>query len=196
MFSCKGENTMTAMIILLVVLVLLGLFAISVYNGLVVARQRVQEAWSTVDTQLKRRYDLVPNLIEMVKGYMKHEKETFEKVVQARNSAMSITAPAEKGKAETVLNTALKSVFALAESYPELKANEGFMKLHQTLEDTETKIQAARQFYNSVVLTLNTRVEMFPNNIFANMFHFEKAAFFELDEDEAKEARKAVKVQF
>ena len=187
---------MTAIIILLVILVLLGLFAVSTYNGLVMARQRVKEAWSTVDTQLKRRYDLIPNLIEMVKGYMKHEKDTFEKVVQARNSAMSVTAPAEKGKAETALNTALKSVFALAESYPELKASENFIETQHTLEDTETKIQAARQFYNSVVLTLNTRVEMFPSNIFAKMFHFEKASFFELDEDEAKDVRKAVKVQF
>ena len=184
------------MMIFLIILAVIVLYAIMIYNGLVIARQRVREAWSTVDTQLKRRYDLIPNLVEMIKGYTKHEQSTLEKVVAARTAAMSATSPADKGKAENVLSGALKSIFALSESYPDLKANQNFLEAQHELSDTETKIQSCRQFYNSVVLTLNTRIEMFPSNIFANLFHFQKEAYFELDEDEAKEVRKAQKVQF
>ena len=184
------------MILTLIILAILVLYVISVYNGLVVARQRVKEAWSTIDTQLKRRYDLIPNLLETVKGYMKYEKGTFEAVVQARNSAMKATSTEQKGKAEENLSGALKTLFALSESYPDLKANENFLELQRELTDTEDKIQATRQFYNTVVLTLNSKVEMFPSNIFANMFHFEKAQFFEMSEAEAKAAQKAPTVKF
>ena len=184
------------MIIALIVLAVLALYIISVYNGLVVARQRVKEAWSTIDTQLKRRYDLIPNLLETVKAYAKHEKQTLQAVIEARNSAMKVTTADKKGKAEETLSGALKSVFALGESYPDLKANTNFLELQRELTDTEDKIQATRQFYNTVVLTLNSKIEMFPSNIFANMFHFQKAQFFEMDIEELKAAKKAPKVKF
>lgn len=184
------------MLISLIILAVLVLYVISVYNGLVVARQRVKEAWSTIDTQLKRRYDLIPNLLETVKGYAKHEKQTLQAVIEARNSAMRATTAEQKGKAEETLSGTLKSLFALGESYPDLKANTNFLELQRELTDTEDKIQATRQFYNTVVLTLNTKIEMFPSNIFANLFHFEKAQFFEMDEAEAKAAKKAPTVKF
>ena len=184
------------MIWTLVILVVLALYIISVYNGLIVARQRVKEAWSTIDTQLKRRYDLIPNLLETVKGYAKHEKNTLKAVIEARNSAMKASSTAQKGKAEEALSGTLKSIFALGESYPDLKANTNFLELQRDLKDTEDKIQATRQFYNTVVLTLNTKIEMFPSNIFANLFHFQKAQFFEMEPEEAKEAKKAPKVKF
>ena len=171
------------MIWTLVILAVLVLYIVAVYNGLVVARQRVKEAWSTIDTQLKRRYDLIPNLLETVKGYAKHEKQTLQAVIEARNAAMKVTGADKKGKAEEALSGTLKSIFALSESYPDLKANTNFLELQRELTDTEDKIQATRQFYNTVVLTLNTKIEMFPSNIFANLFHFEKAQFFEMDED-------------
>ena len=180
----------------LIILAVLVLYVIAVYNGLVVARQRVKEAWSTIDTQLKRRYDLIPNLLETVKGYMKYEKGTFEAVVEARNAAMKVTSADKKGKVEENLSGALKTLFALSESYPDLKANENFLELQRDIKDTEDKIQATRQFYNTVVLTLNTKIEMFPSNIFANLFHFQKAQFFEMDEAEAKAAKKAPTVKF
>ena len=184
------------MLVLWIIAVAIILYIISVYNGLVVARQRVKEAWSTIDTQLKRRYDLVPNLLEIVKGYMKHEKQTLLAVVEARNSAMKATSTTQKGKAEEALSGTLKTLFALGESYPDLKANTNFVELQRELTDTEDKIQATRQFYNTVVLTLNTKIEMFPSNIFANLFHFQKAQFFEMDVAEAKEAKKAPKIKF
>ena len=184
------------MLITLIILVVFVLYVIAVYNGLVVARQRVKEAWSTIDTQLKRRYDLIPNLLETVKGYAKHEKATLQAVIEARNSAMKVTGAAQKGKAEETLSGTLKSIFALGESYPELKANTNFLELQRELTDTEDKIQATRQFYNTVVLTLNTKIEMFPSNIFANLFHFQKAQFFEMEPEEAKAAKKAPTVKF
>jgi len=184
------------MIIALVVLAVLVIYVIAVYNGLVVARQRVKEAWSTIDTQLKRRYDLIPNLLEVVKGYAKHEKDTLQAVIEARNSAMKATTTEQKGKAEETLSGTLKSIFALGESYPDLKANTNFLELQRELTDTEDKIQATRQFYNTVVLTLNSKVEMFPSNIFAKMFRFEKEQFFEMDAAEAKAAQKAPTVKF
>ena len=184
------------MIWTLVILAVLVLYIISVYNGLVVARQRVKEAWSTIDTQLKRRYDLIPNLLETVKAYAKYEKKTLQAVIEARNSAMKATGTAQKGKAEEALSGTLKSLFALSESYPDLKANTNFLELQRELTDTEDKIQATRQFYNTVVLTLNTKIEMFPSNIFANLFGFQKGTFFEMDVEEAKVAQKAPKVKF
>ena len=168
----------------------LAVGSILIYNGLMASAQRVQEAWSTINTQLKRRYDLVPNLIETVKGASKHESETLEKVTEARRLAMSATDPAAKAKAENVLTGALKTIFALSENYPNLKANENFLSAQHTLEDTETKIQAARQFYNTVVATFNTRIKTFPGNIIANMFHIEEAPYFELDSAEVQQAPK------
>ncbi|MBP5343530.1 MAG: LemA family protein [Alphaproteobacteria bacterium] len=184
------------MLIALIILAVLALYGVSVYNGLVKNRQQVKEAWSTIDTQLKRRYDLIPNLVETVKGYASHESGTLEKVIQARATAMSQTGAKDKGKAEEGLTGALKSIFALGESYPELKANTNFLSLQQELSDTETKIQASRQFYNTVVMGLNSKIEMFPSNIFAKLFHFEKADFFELSGEEAKAAQQAPQVKF
>ena len=184
------------MIWFIVVLIALILYAISVYNALIVARQRVKEAWSTIDTQLKRRYDLIPNLLETVKGYAKYEKGTFQAIVEARNAAMKATTTAQKGKAEESLSGALKTLFALSENYPDLKANTNFLELQRDLKDTEDKIQATRQFYNTVVLTLNTKIEMFPSNIFANLFRFQRAQFFEMEEAEAKAAQKAPTIKF
>ena len=184
------------MLIALIILAVLVVYAILTYNGLVKNRQQVKEAWSTIDTQLKRRYDLIPNLVETVKGYAAHESGTLEKVIQARAEAMSQTGVKAKGKAEEGLTGALKSIFALGENYPDLKANANFLSLQQELSDTETKIQASRQFYNTVVMTLNTKVEMFPSNIFARMFHFEKADFFEMSAEEAQKAQQAPQVKF
>ncbi len=182
--------------ITLIILAVVVIYAIAVYNGLVRNRQQVKEAWSTIDTQLKRRYDLIPNLVESVKGYAAHESGTLEKVIQARQSAMTLTGAKNKGEAEKTLSAALKSVFALSESYPDLKANTNFLALQQELADTETKIQASRQFYNTVVMSLNSKVEMFPSNLFAKMFHFEKADFFEMSAEEAQAAQKAPQVKF
>jgi LemA protein len=184
------------MFIFLIVIAVVVLYIISIYNSLVRCRQQVQEAWSTIDTQLKRRYDLIPNLIETVKGYASHETATLENVIKARNSAIGADGVQGKANAENGLTYALKSIFALSESYPDLKANENFKSLQDELADTETKIQASRQFYNTVVLTLNTKVEMFPSNLIATRFNFKKAEFFKMDEDEAKLAQKAPKVKF
>ena len=184
------------MIWTLVILAVLVLYVIAVYNGLVVARQRVKEAWSTIDTQLKRRYDLIPNLLETVKGYAKHEKATLQAVIEARNAAMKVTGADKKGKAEETLSGTLKSIFALGESYPDLKANTNFLELQRDLRDTEDKIQAARRFYNGNVLSLNTKIEQFPSNIIASMFSFEKQDFFELDAAEKAAAYNPVKVEF
>ena len=184
-------------IVLLVVIVILAVYVIAVYNGLIVGRNRVKEAFSDVNIQLKRRYDLIPNLVETVKGYASHESQTLEKVIQARNMAMATKGDLkEQAKAENILSGTLKSLFAVSENYPELKANENFLKLQFELTDTEDKIKAARRFYNTNVLALNNKIEMFPSNIVAQMFQFAKQEFFELDEDEAKEAKKAVQVKF
>ena len=180
---------MTTVLIILGILVLYVVFS---YNGLVARRNQAREAWSTIDTQLKRRYDLIPNLIESVKGAAKHEKETLDAVVSARKAAMSATGAGDKGAVENALTGALKSVFALAESYPNLKANENFLELQRELSDTETKIQATRQFYNTVVMGLNTAVEQFPTNLIARMFGIKQEKLFEIDESE----RTAPKVKF
>lgn len=168
------------------------LYFIAVYNGLVARRNQVREAWATIDTQLKRRYDLIPNLMETVKGAAKHEKETLDAVISARNSAMSAHGADARGAAEKALSGALKNIFALAESYPNLKANENFLELQRELGDTETKIQAARQFYNTVVMGLNNAVEQFPSNIVARMFGITGEKLFEADDSE----RKAPSVKF
>ena len=168
------------------------LYFIAVYNGLIARRNQVREAWATIDTQLKRRYDLIPNLMETVKGAAKHEKETLDAVISARNSAMAAHGADARGAAEKTLSGALKNIFALAESYPNLKANENFLELQRELGDTETKIQAARQFYNTVVMGLNNAVEQFPSNIVARMFGIGREKLFEADSTE----RKAPSVKF
>ena len=185
-------------LVLLFVIIILAAYVIAVYNGLIVNKNRVKEAFSDVQIQLKRRYDLIPNLVETVKGYATHESQTLEKVIQARNMAMTAQKGdlKEQAKAENILSGTLKSLFAVSENYPELKANENFLKLQFELTDTEDKIKAARRFYNTNVLALNNRIEMFPSNIIASMFHFEKQEFFELDEEEAEAAKKAVQVKF
>ncbi len=167
------------------------LYFIAVYNGLVSRQNQVKEAWATIDTQLKRRYDLIPNLIETVRGAAKHERETLESVVAARDAAMKANGPA-KADAENRLTETLKSIFALSENYPTLRANENFLELQRELTDTETKIQAARQFYNTVVMGLNTQIEQFPSNIVARMFNITQAKMFEIDEKE----KVAPKVKF
>jgi LemA protein len=177
---------------LLIVLGVLVLYVVFVYNGLIARRNQSREAWATIDTQLKRRYDLIPNLLESVKGAAKHEKETLNAVITARNAAMSATGAADKSVAENALSGALKNIFALAESYPNLKANENFLELQRELTDTENKIQATRQFYNTVVMGLNTAIEQFPTNIVARMFGILPEKLFEIDDAE----RKAPKVQF
>lgn len=185
-------------IVLLIIIVILAVYVIAVYNGLIVGRNRVKEAFSDVNIQLKRRYDLIPNLVETVKGYAAHESQTLEKVIQARNMAIAAQKGdlKEQAKAENILSGTLKSLFAVSENYPELKANENFLKLQFELTDTEDKIKAARRFYNTNVLALNNKIEMFPSNIIASMFQFTKQEFFELDEDEAQAAKKAVQVKF
>ena len=181
-------------IIVIAVAVILLVYVAASYNGFVTLRNRVKEAWSDIDVQMKRRYDLIPNLVETVKGYAAHESGTFEKVIQARNMAMNGPRdPEALAKNENILSGTLKSLFALQENYPELKANQNFLKLQDELRDTEDKIQSARRFYNGNVLSLNTKVEQFPSNIIANVFNIEKAKFFELDD---AAARQAVQVKF
>jgi len=166
---------------------------VSMYNGLITLKNRVEEAWSDIDVQLKRRYDLIPNLINTVKGYAAHEKEVFEKVTEARTRAMNAGSTQEKADAENMLSGTLKSLFAVSENYPELKANQNFLELQRELTDTEDKIMASRRFYNGNVRDLNIGVETFPKNIIANMFKFSKMEFFQLEEGEAREQ---VKVKF
>src|SRR3989344_3987858 len=177
------------------ILALAVVWLIVEYNGFVRLLLRAKEAWADIDVQLKRRYDLIPNLIETVKGYAKHERETFENVTNARVRAMDAGGVAEKGRAENMLTGALKSLFAVAEAYPDLKANQNFVELQRELTDTENKIQAARRFYNTNVRDLNTAIESFPGNVIANFFRFEPREFFELEgADQA--ARQPVKVSF
>lgn len=187
----------TTFIILAIVAAVILLF-IYFYNRFVTLVQRVKEAWADIDVQLKRRYDLIPNLVETVKGYAAHEAGTLQKVTDARTSAISAEQsgdPAKIAAAENMLAGALKSVFAVAESYPDLKANSNFVELQRELSDTENKIQAARRFYNGVVMELNTAVQSFPSNIVAGIFNFKQSDFFELSETDAA-AKEPVKVQF
>ena len=181
----------------LIVVALIVFYFVSIYNGLVRMRNRVKEAWSDIEVQMKRRYDLIPNLVETVKGYAAHEKGTLDAVISARNSAMQNSgSPQDQAKDERTLAGALKSVFALAESYPYLKANQNFLELQKELTNTEDRIQSSRRFYNSAVMDLNTAIEVFPKNLVAQRFNFTKSEFFELDEAERKEAEKPVKVSF
>jgi LemA protein len=180
--------------IVIAVVVVAALWLMFTYNGLVRRVNRTKESWADIDVQLKRRYDLIPNLVNTVKGYAAHESTAFEKVTQARAQAMQATGAAAKGQAEHGLADALKSVFAIAEAYPDLKANQNFLELQRELSDTENKIQAARRFYNTNVRDLNTAFETFPNNVIVPMFSFEKREFFDLGADEAQ--REPVEVKF
>lgn len=177
-----------------IVLGVIVLWAIISFNGLVLLRNRAKEAWADIDVQLKRRYDLIPNLVETVKGYATHESSAFENVTKARSAAMGAGNIADKGAAENMLAGALKSVFAIAEAYPDLKANQNFLALQSELSDTENKIQAARRFYNGNTRDLNTKIEVFPSNILAGIFNFSKMDFFQLEADSA--AREPVAVKF
>jgi len=178
--------------IVLIIVGLLVVYIIIIFNGLVQLKNRVSEAWSDIDVQLKRRYDLIPNLINTVKGYAAHETGVFEKVTAARSAAMQAGTPAGKAEAENMLSGALKSLFAVSEAYPDLKANQNFLELQRELSDTENKIQAARRFYNGNVLELNNKIDMFPSNIIAGMFAFAKREFFEVADGE----KEPVKVAF
>ena len=169
------------------VIVLLILVAIGIYNSLIRKRNRVDEAWSDIEVQMKRRYDLIPNVIETVKGYAAHERGVFENVTKARSAAMGATTPQEHARAENMLTNTLKSLFAVAEAYPDLKANANFLDLQRELADTENKIQAARRFFNGVVLEFNNGIQVFPTNIFAGMLGFSKREFFDLEEEQAKQ---------
>ena len=173
-----------------IVLALVIVSFVMMYNNLVVARQRVREGASDIDTQLKRRYDLIPNLVETVKGYAKHEKETLERVVEAQGLGD------DKTQAENALSETLKSIFALSENYPQLQANQNFLALQQELTDTENKIQASRRFYNTTVLALNTKIETFPGNIIAKIFHFQTEKFFEMSESEKAAAQNPPQISF
>lgn len=179
--------------IIIGVLVVLILWFVAVYNGLTKLKNRVDEAWSDIDVQLKRRYDLIPNLVNTVKGYAQHERELFEKVTKARSEAMQAENPHDKAAAENMLSDTLKSLFAVAENYPDLKASANFAKLQDELSDTENKIQAARRFYNGLVRDFNTKTQLFPNNLIAGMLGFSDREFFELDNEEE---RKNVEVSF
>ena len=184
---------MTWIYILIAVVVIILVWLIAVYNGLIRLRNRTDEAWSDIDVQLKRRYDLIPNLMETVKGYMKHEEGVLTKVTQARTQAMNAQGVDAKGKAENMLSETLKSLFAVAESYPDLKASQNFLQLQDEISDTENKIQASRRFYNGQVRDFNTKTQVFPNNLIANMLGFKDFEFFAIEDEKEKEN---VKVKF
>src|SRR5580692_1476044 len=179
--------------IILIGLVLIVVFAVAMYNGLVRLKVQCDNAWADIDVQLKRRYDLIPNLVETVKGYAAHEKGTLEAVINARNRAMSATGPADKAEAENMLSGALKSLFALSEAYPQLRAIESFTSLQNSLTQIEDTVQNARRYYNAVVRDLNTKIPQFPTNIFAGMLGFKQREFFEVS---APAEREAPKVSF
>lgn len=175
---------MEILLIILAVVVVIALWGVGVYNGLVKARNAVKDQWSQIDVLLKRRFDLIPNLVETVKGYANHEKDTLDAVVNARAKAISATTPAEEMKANAELSNALSRLVAISEAYPDLKANTNFLDLQNQLKETEDKIAYARQFYNDAVLGYNNKLEVFPSSIIASMFHFVKEAFFEANETE------------
>jgi LemA protein len=180
--------------ILVIIVALVLIWAVSAYNGLIRLRQRVKNAWSQIDVQLKRRYDLIPNLVETCKGYMTHEREVLENVTKARAQAIEVKGgAAEQAKAENALTQTLRSLFAVAENYPQLKANENMLKLQEELTTTENRISFARQHYNDQAMKLNTRIEVFPTNLIANAFSFQKKDFFEV---ELAAEREPVKVSF
>ncbi len=181
-----------AIVIVIVIVVLLVLFVMFQYNGLVKLKNRVENAWAQIDVQLRRRYDLIPNLVETVKGYASHERETLEAVVNARNAAMNAQGPAAQAANENMLSGTLKSLFALSEAYPDLKANQNFLELQEELTSTESRIAFARQHYNDSVLGYNTKIETVPANIIAGLFKFTQREYFEAE----GEARGPVQVQF
>ncbi len=187
---------LTVVLVILVVICLAVLFTIlffwSTYNRLIILRNRMKEAWSDIEVLLKRRHDLIPNLVETVKGYASHEKSTLEAVIKARNMAVSTNNKTieQQAQSENFLSGTLKSLFAVSENYPDLKANVNFLELQKELVDTENKIQASRRFYNTNVLALNTKIELFPSNIIANYFKFEKGQFFNIENNEDKEPAK------
>ena len=183
----------TLLIIIIAVVVVIIFWAIAVFNSLIRLKNRVKEAWADIDVQLKRRYDLIPNLLETVKGYMAHESGVFEKVTEARSRAINANGAENKAQAENALSGALKTLFAVSENYPQLRASENFLKLQEELSDTENKIQAARRFYNNNVMDFNTRQEVFPSNLIASVLGFAKSEFFELKEEGE---RRAPKVNF
>ncbi len=183
-------------IIVLAILGVLLIAGIAMYNGLVRSNVRVDEAWSDITVQLKRRYDLIPNLVNTVKGYATHEKEVFEKVTQARANALGAQGVADTAKAENQFQEALKSIFAVAEAYPDLKANQNFQQLQAEIVDTEDKIQASRRFYNGAARDLNTKIKTFPTLIFANMLGFKVREFFEVEEGENAVINQPVEVKF
>ncbi|MGB8958076.1 MAG: LemA family protein [Candidatus Aminicenantales bacterium] len=184
---------MGALILLLVIIAAVALIAIGMYNSLITLRNRCDNGWSQIDVQLRRRYDLIPNLVETVKGYAKHESGVFERVTQARAAAVGAQTVKEQGQADNVLTGALKSLFAVAENYPELKANQNFLMLQEELAGTESKVAYARQFYNDTVMKYNMRQQVFPSSIIANMFGFKPREYFQIEEEVAKGP---VKVQF
>jgi LemA protein len=183
---------LSSTVVVLVILGILVLYFIAAYNSFIVLKTRIKEAFSGIDVQLKRRADLIPNLVETVKGYAKHERAVFENVTKARSSLMSAQNLEEKARANNELTMALKSLFAVAEAYPQLQASSNFQELQRQLEDTEDKIAYSRQFYNSNVLEYNTKVKLFPSNLIAQLFGFTEESFFAADEGE----RQAVKVKF
>jgi len=177
-----------ALILILVIIVIVIVFLIGLYNGLVQLKVRADSAWSDIDIQLKRRHDLIPNIVETVKGYAAHEKGTFENIAKWRSAAMGATAPEDRAQAENQLTGALRQLFAVAEAYPELKASEQFTQLTQSLQEVEDAIQNARRYYNAVVRDYNTRIQTFPGNVFAGMFGFQQRQFFELTAPAEREA--------
>ena len=179
--------------IVLVIVILIVVWVIGMYNGLVTARQKVENAWSQIDVQLQRRFDLIPNFVETVKGYMTHESETFEKIAQLRTSWANSSSVGEKANLDGELTSALKTIMAVSENYPDLKANQNFADLSEELRNTENKISFSRQFYNDSVTMYNTKLEVFPSNIIAGMFNFKQKELFAAESDEA---RKNVKVDF
>lgn len=187
---------MTILYIIIAVVVLIILWAIYAYNRFIALGNQAKEAWSDIEIQLKRRYDLIPNLVNTVKGYAGHERTAFEKVTEARSRAMGAGTPHDRGQAEGMLTGALKSLFAVAEAYPDLKANQNFLALQEELSDTENKIQAARRFYNGTARDLNISIESFPANFIAGMFKFQKIEFFDLEGAEEEAAKRPVEVKF
>lgn len=185
---------MTTTMILLIILAIIILWVIFAFNGFVSLRNRTEEAWADIEVQLKRRYDLIPNLVNTVKGYATHESMAFEKISQARSAAMGAKTVGEHAKTEAVLGQAVTGLFGIAEAYPDLKANTNFLELQRELSDTENKIQAARRFYNTNVRDLNTKVQSFPGNVIATIFSFTKKEFFDLADDDV--AQKNVEVKF
>lgn len=187
---------MTAVWIILAIIVVIGIFLWATYNSLVTLKVRVDEAWSDITIQLKRRADLIPNLVNTVKGYAKHESGVFEAVTEARSAVINAKTPKDAAKADNMLEDALKSIFAVAEAYPDLKASQNFADLQQELVDTEDKIQGARRFYNAGVRDLNTKIQLFPNNVFAGMLGFKEREFYDVEESERETVEKPVDVDF